>query len=108
MGREIKFKTVTVTVDVAGDAKRVSDSLPSGAKTITSLLEIHTPSTNSGAVYWGDENVDSTWIPRSADSTTSYSLGEPRTALGDWFDLRNIYVDAATSGDKVIIQYLEA
>ncbi len=102
MSRAIGFRTITVTVAAAGTAVQVTSD-----RIVTPFIEVHFPVGNGGVSYIGDETVDSAWVPRAADSTHRWSASEKGDLThGDYFDLSKIYIDAATSADTAIVQYL--
>lgn len=96
-------------------------ALKSGAKTVTTAgtraalsttpiwarsLRLSAPAGNTGVVYIGDVTVAAAnGISIAAGSIVSFSdlFGADNTTV----NLANIYVDAATSGDKVTFAYLE-
>ena len=69
----------------------------------TPEFELHCPSGNSGDIFIGDETVDSTWLPRIADSNTNF-ITSPVPGDPHHFDLNKIHY-IGTAGDTIIVQY---
>lgn len=110
MSAKVSMKRITLTVTLAGQPRPISAS-----PIITTWFEVHVPNGNSGAsVYIGDSTVSSAWIPRAKATAAGAAAGtyafnastDSQFAEGDFFDLSKIYVDVATGGDSVIVQYL--
>lgn len=88
-----------VVVAAAGTEQRLS------AASVTGVVAIYlsAPAANTGTVYVGDSSV-------TADNGiailkgTSLEIKEPN---GQMLDIYNMYVDAATSGDKLNVSYLK-
>jgi len=101
MSGPINFEKLTVTIAVASIRQAIS-----AAAIRTQQFELHCPSTNSTAVYLGDDGVDATWIPRTAGSTSAFTSSSGGDLIrGPYFDLANLYVLSATVGDTVIVMY---
>lgn len=60
------------------------------------------PAANTGTVYIGDADVSTSRGIAIIKGTTQV-INAPE---GDFLDLRNIWVDAATNGDKLNVAYL--
>lgn len=101
MSYQVKLKTLPVATVTASAAKITENKIKA------TLIEIHTVSTNSGAVYIGDSSVSSSInIPIAANATKSYTPSEMSSSVqGDYFDLSDFYV-VGTAGDLVRIQYI--
>lgn len=96
MGMKIVTQTV-VTVASAGTAEQLAENVACTGVIITAAVG------NTGVVYIGDVNVDST-------NGTELAAGEGFSADDNGRSLINLssfYVDAATDGDKVRVQTLE-
>lgn len=76
----------TVTVATAGTAVRFS------AQPIDAGVLIKAPSDNTGDAYIGPSTVDN----------TSYVLSPGESLFIETNDLKNVWVDVATNGDKVV------
>lgn len=91
-----------VTIDVAGTQEQVTTSLIYAVSVLVSA-----DSANTGKIYVGDADVDSTngveLDPGESMSINaeSYRGGEVRVLLSD------IYVDTATNGNKARVSYIE-
>jgi len=98
---QVKLQFIAVTVVAAGTAVRVSDTSVKVAS-----FEVRAPSGNSGVIYVGDESVDSTAAPRSADSSTTFTASDDASS-GDYFDLSEVYLDAANAADTAVVTFLK-
>lgn len=91
------------TVATAGTAVQVST-----ADTAVYDILFQAPSGNTGAVYIGLSDVDSTTyivtLAKGESWATSGSIGGPSAGQ---FILSDYWVDAATNGDKVNIAYIK-
>lgn len=76
---------------------------------IASSVKFYAPSGNTGIVYIGDSTVSATnGIPVAAGAVASLADFLPQEKAEDiLIDLSLVYVDAATSGDAVVVSYLE-
>lgn len=94
-----KIKHVFKTVTTAGTRVQVASS-----KTLAKNLILSTPA-NTGVIYFGDVTVAAAQqgitVPPSSQIKLSDLLGDKP------IDLNLLYVDAATSGDKLSIAYFE-
>jgi hypothetical protein len=102
----MKSKLITLAqtvVTTSGTEVQVS-STPLYASTVI----FSCPAANTGAIYIGDVNVSTTRGIEVAKGVnlaiTADMLGRPG---GTEFDLSDLYVDAATNGDKVNISYVK-
>ena len=66
------------------------------------VLYLSAPSTNTTAIVVGGSNV-STTIGALIEKGTTLKIEAPQ---GEFLDIRNIFVDTATNGDKVNVAYL--
>ena len=91
-----------VVVTTAGTRQQLS-----ATAILADNVSIQANPANTGLIYVGDNTVSSThcWI-LSAGQFLSLE-GSRRRDGSDWLDLSTIYVDAATSGDKVQWGYLK-
>jgi hypothetical protein len=102
MSIPLVFKRITVTIAKANVAQAISS-----AKIISNQIEMYVSSGSTGPVYIGDENVTSSWIPKAAGSTTTFTSSSGGSLMdGPYFDLSQVYLLSATAGDVVIVQYL--
>lgn len=60
------------------------------------------PAANTGTIYVGDENVSTTRGIAIIKGTTQV-ISAPE---GQFLDIYNMYFDAATSGDDLLVSYL--
>lgn len=111
MARTIGLRKKTITVPTAGTPVPIfaAGDLDIADRFVPDF-EVYVPSGNTGVAYIGNEDVDNTWIPRAKSSYTTFTHGEgtllgPNPSVG--FDLSKVYVDVATGGDQVIIQYIK-
>lgn len=82
-----------------GSAQRLSDT-----SILVTEFELHSLSTNSGNVFIGDSNVNSTdFIPRAVNSITNFSALDIK-AESRHFDLKEVYV-TGTLNDIIVVQY---
>ena len=88
-----------VTVSTSGTEQRASSSVLSNVEAVY----ISAPAGNTGAIYIGDSNVA---VGRGIEVAkgTSFTILSPK---GEMIDIYNIYIDAATNGDKANITYLK-
>lgn len=102
MSDKVIIKTIKLDLAEANRAYKVSD-----VSIKTPTFTLHSPSTNGGVIYKGDEDVNATDnIPRQIGSTITYSASlRGDFSSGDYFDLSDIYVLAANAGDDVIVEY---
>ena len=107
MGSKVGFRKIFIDVPVAGTPVRISST-----KLYVTEFEAYIPTGNTGSIYIGNSGVQNSnglnggWIPRTKGEVLSFSASEnASSSSGDYFDLSEIYVDANTSGDDVIIQY---
>lgn len=102
MTHPIGFRRISITIALTGTSVAISET-----KLLTPSFEVHAPAANSGNIFIGSEDVDTTWIPRVAGSTTAFGAAEEGGLVhGDFFDLSKVFIDATSSGDTAIIQYL--
>lgn len=92
-----KYKLVTVAA--AGTAVSVLGASDTQGTVIGVSVQAHT-----GTIYVGDEDVDaSAGIKLDATTAAVYNLpldGQP-------IDLKKVYIDGGTNGDKAIVVYFE-
>jgi len=94
-------RVILINVDAAGTAEQIS-----ATSLYVSWFEVHFPTGNAGNCFIGSSDVDSTWIPRPADTTIVYSAGSGSdTTKGDYIDLSQWFIDAANTDDDAIIEY---
>jgi hypothetical protein len=95
----LAIKTGQKTVATAGTQLQIATT-----KTLARNFVFVAPAANSGVVYLGDANVDSsTGFPVAAGAkVTALDLGLPADAT---IDLNQTWVDAATNGDKIAFMY---
>jgi hypothetical protein len=96
--------------------KSFSKSIPSAGTPVplsetriyTTAFVIRANLTNAGLIYVGDENVDSSSGMFLQTGEVNEKEGKPN-ARGtlQTFNLQNVYVDAATSGDSFRVEYLD-
>ena len=99
----VKLTTIpNITVATAGTRLQISSS-----NIMVNAVFVQAHEDNSGNIYVGDENV-------SANQGTSVGPGQPLQYSGDptypllsEFLLSDVWVDAATDGDKVRIAYFK-
>jgi len=110
MGGLVGFRSIVVTIATAGTAVPITTE-----RIHTTWFELHVPSGNTGSVFIGDKTVDDTWIGRNKasgaddeDGTYLFTIEGSNLASGDYFDLSQVYLDADTSGDTAIVQYVRA
>lgn len=98
-----RFKTEKVTVTTAGTAVPLSSS-----KKYVASLVIDASSTNTNNVYVGDSSVDSTTgLKLKPEKAVDIELQNDANGKMMEIDLNEIYVDADSDGNFVIIGYLE-
>ena len=105
MKRYIGIKKKTVTVTANGPDQLLSDSDTSRN---VFKFEVYAPSGNAGALYIGNDDVDSTWIPLSAGAVKVFQISDISSGgnnLNCNFDLSKWFI-TGTNGDTAIIQYL--
>lgn len=96
----LKLKTLPqVTVATSGTEQSLTASYISNVE----VVYVSAPAANTGAIYIGDSDVA---VGRGIELAkgTSYTISAPK---GEMIDIRSIYVDAATNGDKVNVTYLQ-
>lgn len=92
----------SVTISTAGTAQRITSDNLTGVAVI-----IQADSANTGVIYVGDANVDSTnGIRVVAGNTYTISAGDLRGTTEE-IRLNAIWVDTATAGNVAYIQYLK-
>jgi len=96
-----KVKQFTKTVASAGTAEPLS-----ATDLFSYSIEIAALDTNTGKVYVGDSDVDST-TAAGLDAGKAITMSGP-LINGNQYEIRvdQIYVDAATNGEGVSITYL--
>jgi len=101
MASPIVQKALFITIAEAGKRHQLSEDVIN-----TPFFEVWANSANLSNVFVGDDEVDNTHIPRASNSITAYGAStRGDLAMGDWFDLSQYFVDAASDGDKVVVQY---
>ena len=96
-----RLKNKVVTVATAGTPVQV---FPTAASGRIVYLNIQAPAANTGSIFVG---------PASATTSASLAFGIAKGADKDFradgllLDTSALWVDAATSGDKAVITYLE-
>lgn len=99
MANYVKGKTITVTT--AGTRVQFNATDLEAA-----VVSFSAPSGNTGDVFIGDSSVSATagfCIPKG----TTIQVQDMNAALGhgETLNLKNVYADAATNGDKVSVLY---
>lgn len=92
------FTLAAITISTAGTRQAISST----AVPVASYL-IEADASNTGKVYVGDSTVAST-------NGVALSAGESLSAEShedDELDLSDVYVDTATNGNKVRVQYIK-
>lgn len=99
---KVGYRKILVTQGPANVRQQIS------TKSIkTSQVEIYIPA-GSAVFYLGNKDVDSTWIPRSVQSLTTFTASDGAGFTdGDYFDLSKLYLVSATVGATAIVQYLD-
>lgn len=98
----VTFEKFTITLNPANTIFQVSTNA-----IVTSQIELHCPGANGGSVYIGNLNLDATWIPRAAGSTTVFTASDNGDLVtGTFFDLSKVYLLGANAGDTAIVQYV--
>lgn len=98
-----RIKTAKVTVETAGTAV----PLTATSKLVASLA-IDASANNTNNVYVGDDTVTSTTgLPLKAEKAVSYELQNDANGKMMEIDLNEVYLDADSDGNFVIITYLE-
>jgi hypothetical protein len=92
-----------VTVSSSGTPVPLSSS-----SVRTAACHIQADPSNTGVIYVGGVNLDATHrgVVLSPDRGTEIT-GPHIRGIEEEFDLSEVYIDAATSGDKVIVSYFE-
>jgi len=102
--RTIGLRKIAITITQAGLRQPLAQE-----NIFVTDFEVYVKSGNSGAnMYVGDKTVANTWIPRAKGTTTNFVHGTGNYLGADSvvaFNLKNIYMDADTTGDQAIIQY---
>ena len=106
MASQIKFKKRRLVMLGTGTPETMKVPITPGS-VMTHQFEMYPAAGNAAVVYKGDEDVDTTNIPRAAGSYIVYTSSErgDTTAGGDYFDLSKIFF-LGNLGDVVIIEYL--
>jgi len=105
---EVKLQMVTmapVTVTTAGTRVPLT-----GSSLKVSYLIIQKHETNADVIYIGDSSVDSSNGIVIGSSLPSLVMSADDTEADEdkcYFDLSEIYIDAASNGDKVRIAYIK-
>jgi hypothetical protein len=88
-----------VTVATAGTEQRIA------ASSVENVVAVYlsVPAANNGVIIAGDSSVAAT-VGRIIEKSTTFEIVAPQ---GHYIDIYNIWVDAATSGDKVNVSYLK-
>ena len=99
-----KVKTITFTASTKTVPSPAKATPLSSTSILCTEFEVEMASGNSGSVFIGDENVNSTdYVARAAGERWSFSAddlpGETR-----FFDLNKIYF-TGTAGDSLKVQY---
>jgi len=95
------FKSFRATHALAGTAQRLSES-----SILTPEFEFYVLDSNGGSsMYLGGVAVDNTWIPRNRSTIRNFVSENGDHIQDEQFDLREIWIDADTSGDIAIVQY---
>lgn len=90
-----------ITIDVAGTPEPLS-----ATQILTPDCSITAPSTNTGLVYiFGINQTSSSSGVKLRPGESTAIIGPKYGGTTEEFDLARIYVDAATSGDKVTVAY---
>lgn len=88
-----------VTVATAGTEQRIATS---AVQNVVAVY-LSVPAANTGVVFAGDASVSAT-VGRIIEKSTTFEIVAPQ---GQYIDIHNIWVDVATSGDKVNVSYLK-
>ena len=92
-----------ITVAAAGTAQPLS-----ATKLIASSVIIQADHDNTGLIYVGDEDVDSTHTLAVLEAGDALEIdSELFDGNGQQYNLGQIYVDASVSSDKVRVGYTE-
>lgn len=88
-----------VTVTTAGTR------VPLAANTIDKVVKVYmyAPAANTGTVFIGGSTVSAT-NGNAVEKGTRHEIEAPG---GEYIDVQNIFVDAATSGDKLNVMVLQ-
>ena len=102
---ESNFATLTVTVTTAGTPVQISST-----DIWVKSFEVWIRDTNTSVnMYVGSSSVanSGTWMPRLRSAIYSFSVDSDRglPAADGLFNLKNIYMDATSSGDVALVQY---
>lgn len=92
------FKQLSpINLTSAGTPQRISSS-----QVLAEAALITAVSTNSGSIYIGDSNV-------AANNAIVLTAGQSVeiSSSGDYFDLRDIYIDGSSTNDDVKVSYLQ-
>lgn len=105
MALNVSLKSLTQPVlTTAGTAQQITTSTIQARSVV-----IYAAKTNAGAVYIGVDNASAkigTGINLAAGE--SYTLeGDKQNGIPSMILLSSIYFDGATTGDKLVVQYLE-
>lgn len=104
---QLKLKLTTMTpVTVAVSGTRVALSATSLK---VSYVMIQRDPSNAGSVFLGDVSVTTSNGITIGSSSPSIAMSADDTEADEdkgYFDLADMYIDAATSGDKVRIAYI--
>ncbi len=87
-----------VTVATAGTEQRV---VATNVQNVVKLY-LSVPTGNTGVVFLGDSTVSST-VGQIIEKGATREISAPS---GEYLDIYNMWVDVATSGDKVNVSYL--
>lgn len=79
------------------------------ATSIPNVVEVYIscPSSNTGNIQVGDSAVESQSSLQGVEIAKGASLVIRGGGQGGYIDLQNMYADAYTSGDKVLVSYLQ-
>lgn len=99
----INFDKITVTVTTAGTAVPIMTS--TNPHRFQKVFKVYVPTTNTGVMYVGSADVDSTWDPIAKGAKEAFTTDDAEWANGLAFDLSKIYVDSANNGDVLIVVF---
>lgn len=88
-----------ITVATAGTEQRV---VATNVQNVVKLY-VSVPTGNTGVAFLGDASVSST-VGQIIEKGVTREISAPS---GEYLDIYNMYVDVATSGDKVNVSYLQ-
>jgi len=99
--KSVNFKTIALTID---ETKPISET-----RIFASDFEVYVAAGNTGNIYVGNPDVDSSWIPRAPGTYWNFTHGSgekdgPNAKLE--FDLSKIFIASDDPGNSIIVQYV--